>query len=397
MPNNASARRVKDKKNKSKKGEGSKKTDTLSLPKEDAASVDSGTLPLSSAEKEQASKDKASALSLGVKHGEEYLEKALGAWNKQKDSAAESKAILDAHTLPLSFVGNEQVRQRPSWTTSMATYKRVASRSDARDLLRHLHQMEETISKHADDDGDASYGHNSWAASLIYEHTLAVTMEERLKARREFQAKCREDNPLISKDELGSLDKKGRLARVLEWRREVLQGEKNFLLSSSLSERAKEAELLVKGPAQSALLKEHALSLTKEESVSFYAEVRKANPMAEAKEIAKILKAAKVQAALAWNRNKKQERDGETFSVLLPERTKHTESLSLEAQSKSGTSTTVKHYFSLTAEERQPVKQATRLANPDADEKAFNKAFGVCCSPLCTNYTLYQALLGFEP
>ena len=68
MPNNASARRVKDKRNKDKKGEGSKKTDTLSLPKEDAASVDSGTLSLSSAGKDNSSKDSVdgSSLSLSV-------------------------------------------------------------------------------------------------------------------------------------------------------------------------------------------------------------------------------------------------------------------------------------------------------------------------------------------
>ncbi len=113
MPNNASARRGKDKKNKDKKKKDDQRTDTPSLPKEDVASVDGSTLSLSSAEKEQASKDKASALSLGGKDGElyhsdpGYLEKALVAWNKQKDSAAEGKAILDAHTLPPSFTGKE--------------------------------------------------------------------------------------------------------------------------------------------------------------------------------------------------------------------------------------------------------------------------------------------------
>ena len=50
MPNNASARREKDKKSKDKKKVGQKdnqRTDTLFLPKEDKAGVDSGTPSLS--------------------------------------------------------------------------------------------------------------------------------------------------------------------------------------------------------------------------------------------------------------------------------------------------------------------------------------------------------------
>ncbi len=59
MPNNASARRGKDKKNKDKKNKDNKnkdnkKTDTPSLPKEDTASGDISTLYLSSAGKDQA-------------------------------------------------------------------------------------------------------------------------------------------------------------------------------------------------------------------------------------------------------------------------------------------------------------------------------------------------------
>jgi hypothetical protein len=46
MPNNASARRGKDKKNKDKKKKDDHRTDTLSLPKEDTAGMDSGTLSL---------------------------------------------------------------------------------------------------------------------------------------------------------------------------------------------------------------------------------------------------------------------------------------------------------------------------------------------------------------
>ncbi len=131
MPNNASARRVKDKKNKDKKGEGSKKTDTLSLPKEDAASVDSGTLSLSSAGKDNSSKDSVdgSSLSLSV----------LG-----KGQARESS------TLSSSVAGKEQARPGPC----LALYERVRNRAGAQDLLRFLHRMEEDIAKHAEDEDD---------------------------------------------------------------------------------------------------------------------------------------------------------------------------------------------------------------------------------------------------
>ncbi len=64
MPNNASARRGKDKKNKDKKKKSDERTDTPSLPKEDTAGMDSGTLSLSSVGKDQASRDKAVSLSL---------------------------------------------------------------------------------------------------------------------------------------------------------------------------------------------------------------------------------------------------------------------------------------------------------------------------------------------
>ena len=57
MPNNASARRDKEKKNKDKKNKDKKKknnekTDPPPLHKEDTASADSGTLSLSSEEQE---------------------------------------------------------------------------------------------------------------------------------------------------------------------------------------------------------------------------------------------------------------------------------------------------------------------------------------------------------
>ena len=72
MPNNASARRDKGKKNKDKKNKDKEKkdnqrTDTLSLPKVDTAGMDSDTLSLFSAGKDQASRVKANPLFLDEK------------------------------------------------------------------------------------------------------------------------------------------------------------------------------------------------------------------------------------------------------------------------------------------------------------------------------------------
>jgi hypothetical protein len=106
MPNNASARRGKEKKNKDKEKKGDKRTDTPSLPKEDTAGMDSGTLSISSAGKDHASRDKADTLSLegmGVELDLSdpcYLEKAHAA--RQKDKA------ITKDGSSLSFVGTKR-------------------------------------------------------------------------------------------------------------------------------------------------------------------------------------------------------------------------------------------------------------------------------------------------
>jgi hypothetical protein len=161
------------------------------------------------------------------------------------------------------------------------------------------------------------------------------------------------------------------LEAAFEWRRNVLQGEKDFLLA----ERKKEDELLVRGPAQDVLLAEFSRSLTVAEISNLYGEVRDANPNASAKELGRALRAFSVQAALTWHRNRVHE--AKDSSLPLTGTAKLTEPLSLEAQPKSDASTTVRYYLSLTKEERTPVFDATKLANPDADAKALNKAYKI--------------------
>ena len=155
----------------------------------------------------------------------------------------------------------------------------------------------------------------------------------------------------------------------------------------------------MRGPAQDALLKEHARSLGNGESANVYAGFREANPGASAKELGKALRAFRVKAALAWH--KKRSQGGKDSSLpfagtaeplawhksrgqnrkdssLPPSGTaKLTEPLSLEAQPKSDGFPTVRYYLSLTEEEMTPVEKATRLANPNADDRAFNLAYKI--------------------
>ncbi len=133
-------------------------------------------------------------------------------------------------------------------------------------------------------------------------------------------------------------------------------------------------------------LAEFSLSQSMAESANLYAQVREANPDAAAKELAIALRAAKVQAALAWHSN--ELREGKDSSLppsgtakqtldLSQVRNSLAEPTSLETQPKSDASTTVRYYLSLTKEERIPVLNATKLANPDADAVAFNKAYKI--------------------
>ena len=173
---------------------------------------------------------------------------------------------MDGSSLSLSVVGKEQTRESSTLSSSvagkeqarpgscLALYERVRNRSSGQDLLQSLHLMEEDIAKHADDEDD------SWADALKFNHVMSTTVGERTMENRAFRARCREDNPLISSEELKALQKKENIRTMLEWRRGVLQGEKDFLLSAELDERVKEDELLVRGSAQDALLKEHSLA-----------------------------------------------------------------------------------------------------------------------------------------
>jgi hypothetical protein len=216
----------------------------------------------------------------------------------------------------------------------------------------------------------------AWARTvLLVQHSRAVTKDKKSDMRRKFREEIGKTNPLASSEELKSLRAQATLRSALEWRRNGRQSKKYSLLSSSPAEKKIEEELLVRGPAQDAFLAEFNLSLTKQDNSNLYQEVKEANPNAAAKELGSALRALKVQAALVWHRKKLHER--KDSSLPFAGTAKPTEPLSLEAQPKTDASTTVRYYLSLTKEERTPVFEATKLANPDADAKEFNKAYKI--------------------
>ncbi len=204
-------------------------------------------------------------------------------------------------------------------------------------------------------------------------------------------------NPGVTTKELVAIKRATMLKAALEARKRKSQDAKDSSLSSPLTGMDNEEKLLVRGPAQRALVDEFRLSLTDAQGSNIYAEVREANPDEDSIELAKALRAATLRAALEARRKKiRDEKDpsrslplsagsvSETASsadvrskdVSLPllhlGTVKAASPLSLRAQPKSDASLQVKPYsLSLTKEERAPVFAATKLANPDADRKAL--------------------------
>ena len=494
MPNNAPARRGKQAKIKGKKAKESKETDTSSLPKEDEASADGGTLSLSSAGQDQATSasimertvvaalamwheqkakpKEGNLLSLTpgvqtrqlskVEEGEERaaerfslalnrfeeamqdhaagraeepdIENAEWSWaitalrrehscsltvlsrsnlskkvrgdlleENPKLSGADLKARTGLAMLQIALEWRRSTRQaeRDSLAeaeeqirtqASLLHYERALTRPQ---LLMTLAAMEKDLQgKQADTLLLSSQGKHD-AKNLLLEHSLFLTDEERKDISMKITEKLEKSHPNTSREERKIPRDLAMLELAMEWRIEVLRGESAFLLA----EKKKEEELLVRGPAQAALLKEHKLSLTDEESAGIYAEVFAANPEATTKELTEPYRAARLQAALAWYRKRNQEakdshlaaakaaRASAWFSgeqkrnaLSLPPQSvarKNTNPLSLESQSKTDQSTTGKRFLSLTQEERFPIKEATKRANPNADDKAFNLAYKV--------------------
>ena len=91
------------------------------------------------------------------------------------------------------------------------------------------------------------------------------------------------------------------------------------------------------------------------------------------------LRAVMVTAAIEARRKKIQDEKNPSFPPSVSAGTFMPASpLSLQAQPKSDTPSKVNSRpLSLTKEERKPVFEATKQANPNADHKAFNEAYGI--------------------
>ena len=175
MPNNSSARREKVKKKKDKKKKDSKKTDTPPLPKEDTAGMDSGTLSLSSAGRDKASKD-----------------------------------------------------------SSSLSHSPSSKEQEDQELSLALDKMEEAIQKH--DNGEAEepdWENADWAwarLTLRVRHSISIPVEERSNLFRKLREEIRSANPLVSREELKSQTDFAMLRKSLEWWKSVRQGKKGFSL-----------------------------------------------------------------------------------------------------------------------------------------------------------------------
>jgi hypothetical protein len=323
MPNNASARRGKDKKNNDKKKTHNKKTDTPSLPKEDTASVDSGTLSLSSAGNVQARTDRFIVLNRMEeaiqKHAEGIVdadselmidnlryEHSLATTVEERNdmrrkfrqeirdanplvSGAESRSLLLKAMIgaAIEWRGNVLQSERNSLS------RKDKSSADSNTLTPSLAGSQDAPKSRSVEDQDMLSEHQRMLIRLEYSRALSIA------ERTEIRMLLREKHPGATQEEIRTLFAEHLMDKALE----AHAKEKLFV---DLTERIKEDELLLRGPAQNALLKEDASSLTMEESVNVYAEVKRANPEAGAQELGKILWAAKVQAALAWHKNRVQ-------------------------------------------------------------------------------------------
>ncbi len=237
-------------------------------------------------------------------------------------------------------------------------------------------------------------------SALLLELQRSLTESEKI----DMHVEVKNANPGVSSKELGVIKRAVMLKAALEARKRKSQDAKNSFLSSPLKDKDNEEELLVRGStAQKALLQEFKLSQTKEEGQILYNKVKESNPDAGAVKLAKALRAATVEAAL--EDREKRNRDTKDSARSPPSSTGSTSKtassadvrskdvslsllhigtvkavtpLSLRAESKSDASLGVKPYsLSLTQEERAPVFAATKLANPDADRKAFNLAYKI--------------------
>ena len=222
-------------------------------------------------------------------------------------------------------------------------------------------------------------------------------MPNNSSARHKKQSKKKKtDPPPLHKEDKASLDS----TSLSLTGKDATNKDEASLDASSLSLAGSDETA---DPSDSALRLELYRSLTDQEKQAIHDGVMHANPGASAKEIASIRRVVVLKAAKEAREKKIQ--DARDISHFLPspvgsvsKAAKPTDAsskdvslsllhlgtvetaspLSLKAQPKSDASLEGKPYsLSLTKEERTPIFEATKLANPNADHKAFILAYKI--------------------
>ena len=94
------------------------------------------------------------------------------------------------------------------------------------DLIHSLASMEDDILRYME--GEEDVRTEQVKDCLRYEYSLTYTSVERTALHRKTTERIRGINPMISREDLNILRPEATLYAAMEWRRGVLQGEKDF-------------------------------------------------------------------------------------------------------------------------------------------------------------------------
>jgi hypothetical protein len=123
-------------------------------------------------------------------------------------------------------------------------------------------------------------------SALLLEFFGSLTLE----GRRDMRKKIQESNPRASEEEIKAIFRTALLDAALQFGRRKSQDEKNSSFSSPLIGKDKgDDELLLRGPAQKALVEEFNLSHTEREQYDLFLAVKDANPLSMYGKIIKVM------------------------------------------------------------------------------------------------------------
>ena len=239
MPNNANARREKDKKRKGKE----RKTVPPSLPQEDKTSADISSLSLAAEDK--TGMDSSSSLSLAgtreVLEGETFEQETLGTTTSWFLSQEERLAKIgqlrrgnpgaseeEIRTLYRAYLSSETLKEQDLEVERRAA-KRTQAKRDATSVDGPSHSLSPGGKETAVDPSDPKY----LERVLLLEHAGDLSMEDRSIMRAKIRSEIRKSNPGLSKedDKFKSLMHEGMVEAALEARKRRSQSTKDSSLS----------------------------------------------------------------------------------------------------------------------------------------------------------------------